>query len=330
MTLSLIVPLFNRPDEIKELLDSLALQTEKEFEVVVVEDGSDIPSDQIIEAYKDVLNIHYVTKENGGPGPARNYGAKHAEGNYLIFLDSDCIIPPDYIKAVKQGLDVQYTDAFGGPDRAHASFTPVQKSINYSMTSMLTTGGIRGGKKSMEKFHPRSFNMGISREVFFELNGFSEMRFGEDVDFSMRIMEAGHSTQLLPKAFVYHKRRTDYKKFFKQVHNSGIARINLSKRHPGTLKLVHALPSIFITGLVITIILAVLIHWTFILPYVFFLLLVFGDAAIKEKSLWVGFLSIIALTTQMAGYGSGFILAFWRRVILKKDEFQAFKRTFYK
>jgi len=172
--------------------------------------------------------------------------------------------------------------------------------------------------------------MGISKEIFFELNGFSEMRFGEDVDFSMRIMEAGHSTQLLPEAFVYHKRRTDYKKFFKQVHNSGIARINLSKRHPGTLKLVHALPSLFITGFVAAVLLALFIHWAFLLPFVMIFLLVLIDSTTKEGDLMVGCLSIVAVMTQMAGYGTGFILAVWRRIILKKDEFQAFERTFYK
>jgi len=198
------------------------------------------------------------------------------------------------------------------------------------MTSMLTTGGIRGGKKSMEKFHPRSFNMGIAREVFFALNGFSEMRFGEDVDFSMRIMEAEYKTSLIPDAYVYHKRRTDYKKFFKQVHNSGIARINLSKRHPGTLRFVHALPSVFICGLLGSVIFGLLFHWIFLVPPALLFLLIFVDASIKEKSPWVGILSIQAVFTQMAGYGTGFILAFWRRIILKKDEFQAFKHTFYK
>lgn len=327
---SLIIPLYNRPGEIDELLKSLTLQSRQGFEVVVVEDGSDIPSRDIVGKYDQQLDITYLTKANGGPGPARNYGAKHARGNYLVFLDSDCLIPPQYIESVTERLNANYSDAYGGADKAHPSFTLVQKSINYSMTSFLTTGGIRGRKNSMEKFHPRSFNMGISKAVFASLDGFSRMRFGEDVDLSMRIMKAGYTTQLIEQAFVYHKRRTNYRRFFKQVLNSGIARINLGKLHPGTLKLVHTLPAAFVLVSALLIFLAILWSPGFIIPLVLYFIVVFVDAAFRERSAAVGFLSIIAVVTQLTGYGSGFVLAFGRRIILKEDEFQAFKDTFYK
>lgn len=330
IALSLIIPLYNRREEIAELLDSLLLQADLNFEVVVVEDGSDIHSEDLVTGYAERLNVHYVYKENGGPGPARNFGAQHATGNYLVFLDSDCLIPEHYIARVKKSLLQDYTDAYGGPDRAHPSFTSVQKSINFAMTSVLSTGGIRGNTRSMEKFHPRSFNMGIDAAVFRELGGFAAMRFGEDVDFSMRIMEAGYTTRLIPDAFVYHKRRTDFKKFFKQVHNSGIARINLAKRHPGSLKPVHALPSVFITGALATIVLGIFWHPVFLVPLLGFTGLVFAEAMRRERSLPVAFLSVIAVFTQLAGYGTGFIIGFWRRNILGHDEFQAFEQSFYK
>jgi glycosyltransferase involved in cell wall biosynthesis len=328
--LSLIIPLYNRPDEIDELLDSLTRQTAGEFEVIVVEDGSQVDSADIVRGYTDRLTIRYLLKENGGPGPARNSGAKEASGNYLVFLDSDCIIPEHYIQTVLEALNSHYVDAYGGPDRAHPSFTPVQKSINYSMTSLLTTGGIRGNRRSMEKFHPRSFNMGISRPVFEQLNGFAPMRFGEDVDFSMRIMEAGCSTRLIGDAYVYHKRRTDFRKFFKQVHNSGIARINLGKKHPGSTRLVHTLPSIFTLGSIFLVFSGIFWHPVFFIPLILYLLAVFIDGTFREGSAWVGILAVIAVITQLTGYGSGFIKAFWRRNILRKREFQAFEDSFYK
>lgn len=328
--LTLLVPLYNRPEEIDELLHSLTLQTCSEFDVVVVEDGSDIPAEDIVGRYTDQLAITYVTKSNGGPGPARNFGVEHASGNYVVFLDSDCIIPTQYVASVLTALTEQFTDAFGGPDRAHESFTTVQKSINYSMTSLLTTGGIRGRKKSVEKFHPRSFNMGVSRAAFDALQGFSEMRFGEDVDFSMRLMEAGYSTQLIESAYVYHKRRTDYRKFFKQVFNSGAARVNLSKRHPGTLKAVHTLPSLFVVGSAILILLGFFGSPIFLLPLVLLFLVVFVDAAFKEHSVLVGLLSIIAVTVQMIGYGSGFIAASGWYFAARKGDFRAFEKNFYK
>ena len=231
MRYSVIIPVYNRPDEVDELLQSLTEQSFKDFEVVIVEDGSSIPCKEVVGTYQDKLDIHYYNKPNSGPGQTRNYGAERSAGEYLIILDSDCILPAGYLAAIEKELQASPADAFGGPDRAHESFTDIQKAINYSMTSFFTTGGIRGGKKKMDKFYPRSFNMGVKRDVYAALGGFSKMRFGEDIDFSIRIFKGGYRCRLFPDAWVYHKRRTDLKKFFKQVHNSGIARINLYKKY---------------------------------------------------------------------------------------------------
>ena len=251
MRYSVIIPVYNRPDEADELLQSLTRQSFKDFEVIIVEDGSSVPCKDVAERYQNILDIHYYAKPNSGPGQTRNYGAERSRGEYLIILDSDCILPEGYFAAVEEELQKAPTDAFGGPDRAHVSFTDIQKAINYSMTSFFTTGGIRGGKKKMDKFYPRSFNMGVRREVYETLGGFSRMRFGEDIDFSIRIFKGGYACRLFPGAWVYHKRRTDLKKFFKQVHNSGIARINLYKKYPESLKTVHLLPAAFTLGVAV-------------------------------------------------------------------------------
>lgn len=330
MKISLIIPVFNRPWETGELLLSLSLQTDRDFEVIIVEDGSSISSEPAVEKYKDLLNISYYFKENSGPGPSRNYGCEKASGSYVIFLDSDCVLPEGYIQIVRGTLERNFTDAFGGPDQAHKDFTNFQKAINFSMTSFLTTGGIRGGNEKMEKFHPRSFNMGFSKEVFDLTGGFSTMRFGEDVDLSIRILENGFSTQLIKDAFVYHKRRTNLRLFFKQVYNSGIARINLQLRHPGTLKLVHALPALFTLGVVLLLLLSFLVSWFFALPILFHMLLLFLSATLKNKSLCIGMLAVVTSYTQLIAYGCGFLNAFWRRMILGRDEFSAFNRNFYK
>lgn len=327
--LSLIVPVYNRPQEVEELLSSLLLQNNKNFEVVIVEDGSALPCAEVVDRYTDKLRISYYTKPNSGPGQSRNYGAERAKGNYFIFLDSDCVIPEGYTQAVYQSLEQQYVDAFGGPDAAHENFTDFQKAINYSMTSVITTGGIRGGGEKMDKFFPRSFNMGYSKEVFEKTGGFGKIRFGEDIDMSIRILSNGFKTRLIKAAFVYHKRRSTFRQFFKQVHNSGIARINLNKRHPGTLKLVHALPAVFTSGVVILLI-ASLFCWWFILPLLFFFLVIFADASLRNKSLKIGWLSMWVSFVQLTGYGSGFIIAFIRRHILGQDEFASFEKTFYK
>jgi glycosyltransferase involved in cell wall biosynthesis len=328
--ISLIIPVFNRPRETEELLESLSLQSLRDFEVIIVEDGSTESSEKVVEQFSEQLDIQYFYKDNSGPGLSRNYGCERASGDYVIFLDSDCVLPPGYFKTVSDALVHNYSDAFGGPDRAHPDFSRLQKAINFSMTSFLTTGGIRGGNEKMEKFHPRSFNMGISKEVFAATKGFSSLRFGEDLDLSMRIKEHGFSTQLIREAFVYHKRRTNLRQFFKQVHNSGIARINLQKRHPGTLKLLHSLPALFSVGLVFLAVLSVLVSWLFITPVLFHMVLLFLSASVQNRSLSIGLLAVVSSYTQLTGYGSGFLLAFWKRMILGRDEYTAFSRNFYK
>jgi len=326
---SIIIPVYNRPQEVDELLESLTQQTNKNFEVVIVEDGSSLPCQDIVKKYIDKLDLYYYTKPNTGPGTTRNYGANKAFGDYFVFFDSDCLIPEQYFEIVENELSANLVDAYGGPDAAHPSFTGTQKAISYSMTSFFTTGGIRGGKEKLDKFHPRSFNMGFSRQVFEKTGGYSAMRFGEDVDMSLRILENGFSTKLIKEAFVFHKRRTDFKKFFKQVFNSGIARINLYKRHPKSLKAVHFLPSFFTIGCIFLILLSLLFVLGLI-PLALFILIIFSDSLIINKSFKVAFLSVIASFTQLFGYGTGFMVSFWRRIIMRKDEFHAFKKNFYK
>ena len=329
VTFSIIIPVYNRPDEIKELLDSLTKQTICDFEVIVVEDGSTVKCNEIIDSFNERLKIIYYYQDNTGPGGARNKGASIANGNYYIFFDSDCVIPKRYIETVINELKTNYTDAFGGPDRADASFTSIQKAINYSMTSFFTTGGIRGGNKKLDKFHPRSFNMGISKEVFEKTKGFSSMRFGEDIDFSLRIVKSNFKTSLIKEAFVYHKRRTNLRQFFKQVFNSGIARINLYKRHPESLKLVHLLPFIFTLGCFMFIFLSVF-NYIFLIPLLLFIFIVFIDSSLNNNSIKVGAISIITSFIQLFGYGLGFFKSFWIRIVLKREEFHAYKRNFYK
>ena len=344
MKYSIIVPVFNRPDEVDELLESLSNQTLKDFEVIIVEDGSTKTCKDVCDKYADILALHYYAKENSGPGQSRNYGAERASGDYLLILDSDVVLHEGYIQAVEDSLKETPAEAFGGPDAAHPSFTPVQKAISYSMTSFFTTGGIRGGKTKLDKFYPRSFNMGIRRDVYLQLRGFSKMRFGEDIDFSYRIVEAGYQPRLFPEAWVWHKRRTDFRKFFRQVYNSGIARINLEKRHPGTMKLVHLLPTVFTVGVIGLILISAVgrllmyycgndqWRWLCLLPWlpiILYGILILTDSAIRNKSLKVGLLSIPAAFVQLMGYGLGFIESWWKRCVLRQDEFQAFEKTFY-
>ena len=348
MKYSIIVPVYNRPDEVDELLQSLCEQTVKDFEVIIVEDGSIKPCKDVCNKYAGILSLHYYAKENSGPGQSRNYGAERANGEYVIILDSDVVLPSGYLQAIERSLSLpkgHQLAAFGGPDAAHPDFTPVQKAISYSMTSFFTTGGIRGGKAKLDKFYPRSFNMGIRRDVYQQLGGFTKMRFGEDIDFSYRIVEAGYQPRLFPEAWVWHKRRTDFRKFFRQVYNSGIARINLEKRHPGTMKLVHLLPTVFTVGVIALILISAVgralmhyvdhdqFYWMCFAPWLPILLysfLIFIDSSIKNKSPHVGLLSIPAAFVQLMGYGLGFIESWWKRCILKQDEFQAFEQTFYK
>ena len=329
MNYSIIVPVYNRPDEVDELLESLTHQVFRNFEVVIVEDGSDKRCDEVCNRYKDLLPLRYYYKKNSGPGNSRNFGVDYANGDYVIILDSDVVVPPHYLSAIDEELSREQYDFFGGADAAHASFTPVQKAISYSMTSFFTTGGIRGGKKKLDKFYPRSYNMGVRRTAYQALGGFSRMRFGEDIDFSYRLIENGYKSRLFPEAWVWHKRRTDLRKFFRQVYNSGIARINLEKRHPGTMKPVHLLPMLFTLGVLLLLLLSPWCLWT-LTPLLAYALIICIHSSVVNKSLRVGLLSVPAAFTQLMGYGLGFINAWWKRCVLRQDEFQAFEKTFYK
>ena len=327
MRFSIIIPVYNRPQEVDELLESLCHQTLNDFEVVVVEDGSSEPCDAVCEKYKDRLTLNYHYKPNSGPGPSRNYGAERSRGEYLIILDSDVIVPENYLETIKDELDREPCDAFGGPDRAHPSFTPIQKAINYSMTSFFTTGGIRGGKKKMDKFYPRSFNLGIRKSVYQALGGFAPMRYGEDIDLSTRIFKGGYSCRLFPEAFVYHKRRVKFSSFFRQVKHSGEARVVLRDKYPETFKLVHLLPAAFVVGNVFLVVgfathllLSLLLKGRFscwallwLAPLLLYALMVFVDSLIKNKSLKVALLSVPAAYCQLFGYGLGFIGAFFSK-----------------
>ncbi len=333
MKYSIIVPVYNRPDEVDELLESLSSQTLKDFEVVIVEDGSQIPCKDVCDKYADILDLHYYFKPNSGPGQSRNYGVERAQGDYVIILDSDAVTPTGFMQAVDDELRRQPSDAWGGPDAAHESFTDIQKAISYAMTSFFTTGGIRGGKKQLDKFYPRSFNMGVRREVYQALGGFSPLRFskmslyGEDIDFSIRIYKGGYSCRLFPEAWLWHKRRTDFRKFWRQVYNSGIARINLWRKYPEALKPVHALPSVFTLGTIGLIVCALfsllsdntrhLALW-FLMPLVLYILLIFIDSTIRNKSLKVGLISIPAVFVQLIGYGIGFLESWWQNCVAKK------------
>ena len=330
MRFSIIVPVYNRPDEVDELLESLMRQDVKDFEVIIVEDGSVNPCEEICQHYTDRMNIHYYYKENSGPGQSRNYGAERAQGDYLLILDSDVVLPQGYLKAINDELEREPADAFGGPDRSHSSFTNIQKAISYAMTSFFTTGGIRGGKKKLDKFYPRSFNMGIRHDVYKELDGFSRMRFGEDIDLSIRIFKAGYRCRLFPEAWVWHKRRTDFKKFWRQVYNSGIARINLYKKYPDSLKVVHLLPMVFTVGFAVLVLLSIVCRSCApLFPILLYAFLIGMDATWQNKSLKIGLLSIVSAFIQLTGYGCGFLEAWWKRCVNRKNEFSAYEKNFY-
>lgn len=323
MFFSIIIPLYNRPQEIDELLHTLTQQAYKNFEVLVVEDGSSLDARAIVESYQNQLNVRYFVKENEGQGFTRNFAFKQAKGDYFIMFDSDCLIPIDYLEQVKIHLEQQYLDAFGGPDAAHESFSPTQKAISYAMTSVFTTGGIRGNKKHLGQFHPRSFNMGISRAVWEKTGGFLLTRLGEDIEFSIRIHVHGFKIGLIPQAVVYHKRRTNFWQFYKQLHFFGRARINIYKHFPAELKLVHFFPSLFVAFLLCTLVLNLLqssyAAWSNVVLALYVLLIFFHSWA-KNSSAKVAFLSIIAVFVQLGAYGLGFIQDFWKRILLKKYE----------
>ena len=309
---SVIIPVYNRPAEVEDLLQSLADQTCQDFEVYLVEDGSTVRCDEVASRYNGRLDLHYHYKDNEGRSIARNYGIERACGDYFIFFDSDCVIPPQYFETLKAELEKEYVDCFGGPDAASDDFTDVQKAINFSMTSFLTTGGIRGGKVQLEKFVPRSFNMGYSRKVWKKVGGFREM-FSEDIDMSTRIRQAGFTTRLIRDAYVYHKRRVDLKKFARQTYVFGMSRITLKLLYPDSLKLVHCLPAVFVLGCLALILLAIFWRWWAILPLALYVVMLWVSALIKTKNLKIATIAIVSSFIQLGAYGFGFIKAFvWK------------------
>ena len=330
MFFSLIIPVYNRPDEIEELLESLTKQVyTHDYEVVVIEDGSSVPCSDVIAKYDSRLNISYYFKPNSGPGDSRNYGMQKAQGDYFIILDSDCIIPPQYLQSVYINLKAQYTDCFGGPDGALNSFSDVQKAINFSMTSFLTTGGIRGKSEAIEKFQPRSFNMGISKAAFITSQGFGNIHPGEDPDLSIRLWKLGYTTKLFTDSYVYHKRRINWDKFYIQVNKFGKARPILDKWHPEYKKITFLFPSFFITGFAGSLILMLInVHFFFYL-YILYFVAIFVFSTVTSKNVKVGLLSLAAVFIQFYGYGTGYIKSFTKINLLKQQPQEAFPELFF-
>lgn len=316
MLYSIIVPVYNRPGEVKELLDSLAAQTVKPFELVIIEDGSKERCDHLLGHYRSLFDIHYYYKDNSGRSDTRNYGMQRANGDYLLFFDSDVILPPFYFERLEEAMETDYCDCFGGPDAADESFSDMQKAVSHAMTSFWTTGGIRGGKAVMEKFCPRTFNMGLSKKVYDAVGDFKDM-MGEDIDLSIRIRNAGFKIRLIREVFVYHKRRIDMRRFFKQVNNFGQARIWLQLIHPGSLKAVHTAPALMLLMGVALLVASFFYPCLLMLPLAY-LLLIFSDSLLKNRSLKVAMSSVVAAVVQITGYGTGFLKAFWFKMILRR------------
>ncbi|MBQ4914915.1 glycosyltransferase [Maribacter sp. MMG018] len=331
LSFSFIIPVYNRPNEIEELLDSLLSQTyTKNYEIVIVEDGSSLPSKEVVERFTDKLNISYYQKPNSGPGDSRNYGMRLAKGNYFIVLDSDCILPPQYLVEAEKSLLEQFVHCYGGPDAAHTSFSNVQKAINYAMTSFLTTGGIRGRKDAVNKFQPRSFNMGISKEAFEAVGGYGNIHPGEDPDLTIRIWNNGFETKLIPEAFVYHKRRIDWNKFYNQVKKFGMVRPILNKWHPTTAKITYWFPTFFTLGLLGALVLAIFGIWWPIAFFAFYFVLLFVDALLKTKNLKVSVMALFATCVQFFGYGLGFLKSTIYTTFSKKSPETLFPKLFFK
>ncbi|APY12069.1 glycosyl transferase family 2 [Seonamhaeicola sp. S2-3] len=328
---SFIIPVYNRPDEIKELLQSFKeLKTNTPFEIVIVEDGSSITSKKVVELFNEQLNISYYFKENSGPGDSRNYGMQKAKGNYFIILDSDVILPKNYLTAVEKSLSENYVDCFGGPDAAHESFSNLQKAINFSMTSFITTGGIRGNKNSVNTFQPRSFNMGISKKAFNASKGFGYIHPGEDPDLSIRLWNLGFKTKLIPEAKVYHKRRISWSKFYTQVNKFGLVRPILNKWHPSTKKITYWFPTMFCIGFVLALVLFLFNFKGGFYLYLLYFVLAFVLALINTKSLIVSVQAIVAICIQFVGYGYGFLKSTWAVGVLNKDPETYFPKLFFK
>lgn len=328
---SFIIPVYNRPNEIDELLISFSkLNTTTNFEIVIVEDGSTETSKDIVNNYKDKLDISYYFKENSGPGDSRNYGMRKAKGDYFIILDSDCILPPQYLNEVENSLNEDFVHCFGGPDAAHESFSKLQKAINYTMTSFLTTGGIRGNKNSVDTFQPRSFNMGLSKEAFLKSNGFGQIHPGEDPDLTIRLWKLGFRTKLIPDAYVFHKRRISWSKFYKQVKKFGLVRPILNLWHPETKKITYWFPTIFVLGLILSFVLFFTIQFKWLLNlYLFYYLIVFIHAIIKTKNIYIAVLSLFAISIQFIGYGFGFLKSTIAIQILNKKPKEHFPELFF-
>jgi len=330
ISISFIIPVYNRPEEIGELLESFKQQeTNKTYEIVIVEDGSTQSSDAVIETYAAGLDISYFFKENSGPGDSRNYGMRKAEGNYFIILDSDCILPKHYVQTAYDELAKNYIHCFGGPDAAHVSFSNLQKAINYSMTSFLTTGGIRGGKKQLDKFQPRSFNMGLSREAFETTEGFGDIHPGEDPDLVLRLWGKGYDTKLIAETFVYHKRRISWKKFYKQVRKFGLVRPILNSWHPASSKLTYWFPTVFVLGCIIAGIMAILGNFIGLLLFAFYLILIGVHASLTTKSLTIGIQAMPAVLIQFFGYGLGFLESSIAILVFKKLPRKHFPQLFF-
>jgi len=326
---SIIVPVFNRPNEAQELLESLNNQLFKDFEIILVEDGSTEPCKEIALKYAS-LNIHYFFKQNSGPGDSRNFGMEKATGEWLIFFDSDCIIPTHYFLWVEEHLAKNTLETFGGPDTAHESFTDVQKAINYTMTSFITTGGIRGKKNSLDQYQPRSFNMGVKKEVFKKVGGFSDIHPGEDPDWSYRIMNAGYKVGLIEKAYVYHKRRIDFSKFAKQVYKFGVVRIILMKWYPNKFKPTYLLPALFLLSSLLLLSASMVLSLFFILPLIALATLFFIDALMRTKHLKIALLAVFTSFTQLYCYGYGFLKSFLKVIVLKGEERSVLPEFFFK
>ena len=328
---SFIIPVYNRPQEIEELLHSFTLlKTNVNYQVVIVEDGSTIPSKEVINIYKDQLDIAYYFKPNSGPGDSRNFGMKKATGNYFIILDSDCILPANYLNAVVDSLEKEYVACFGGPDAADASFSNLQKAINFAMTSFITTGGIRGNKNSVDTFQPRSFNMGISKEAFLKTNGFGSIHPGEDPDLSIRLWKLGYTTKLIPEAYVYHKRRISWSKFYQQVFKFGMVRPILNTWHPQTKKITYWFPSLFSLGLILAIILSFYHFKVLLFVYVLYFGLAFVLAILKTKNILIAIQAMLAICIQFFGYGYGFIKSTILVGLLNKKPEEQFPELFFK
>lgn len=328
-SLSIIIAIFNRKDELFELLNSLSHQSDKDFELIIVDDGSRIALLPTVELFQEQMDIKFFRKENSGPGLSRNYGAKRAKNDWLVFLDSDVIVETDYIENIKKNLRENPCDAFGGADKAHKGFNLMQKAISYAMTSVLTTGGIRGNKNAVSKFQPRSFNMGVNKEIFLKVGGFSDMRIGEDPDLSMTLWENGYTTKFYDNIGVYHKRRADVAKFSKQVYQFGCARPILNQRHPKYTKLTFWFPSVFLLGYLVAI-----IHYLFwnngllLTCYGLYTVLVFFHALIVTRNISIASMALICTYIQMFSYGYGFLKSWLKLNILKQSPEEAFPKHF--